>query len=46
MVIFSCVEPRYSGIAGMFGAAVLLTGIFSGILFGMITPFIVKHVSI
>ncbi|XP_022178344.1 equilibrative nucleoside transporter 1-like isoform X2 [Myzus persicae] len=42
----SCVEPRYSGIAGMFGAAVLLTGICCGILFGMITPFIVRHVSI
>jgi len=46
MVIFSCVEPRYSGIAGVFGAAVLLTGICSGILFGMITPNIVQHVSI
>jgi len=46
MVVSSCVEPRYSGIAGMFGAAVLLTGICGGILFGMITPFIVKHLSI
>jgi len=46
MIHSSCVEPRYSGIAGMFGAAVLLTGICSGILFGMITPYIVKHVSI
>jgi len=45
MVIFSCVEPRYSGVAGMFGAAMLLTGICSGILFGMMTPFIVHHVS-
>ncbi|CAH1736445.1 equilibrative nucleoside transporter 1 isoform X1 [Aphis gossypii] len=42
----SCVEPRYSGIAGMFGAAMLLTGICSGILFGMLMPFIVKHISI
>jgi len=40
------VEPKYSGIAGMFGAAMLLTGICSGILFGMITPFVVKYVSI
>ncbi|KAL5239098.1 hypothetical protein ACI65C_006508 [Semiaphis heraclei] len=46
MYIPGCVEPKYSGIAGMFGAAVLLTGICSGILFGMITPFIVKYVSI
>jgi len=45
MVTFSCVAPKYSGIAGMFGAAVLLTGICSGILFGMMNPFIVEHLS-
>jgi len=45
MVTSSCVDSRYSGIAGMFGAAVLITGICSGILFGMIAPFIVKHLS-
>ncbi|XP_060859996.1 equilibrative nucleoside transporter 1-like [Metopolophium dirhodum] len=45
MYIPSCVAPKYSGIAGMFGAAVLLTGICCGILFGMITPLIVKHLS-
>lgn len=39
---FSCVEPKYSGVAGMFGAAVLLTGICCGILFGIITPIIVS----
>ncbi|XP_025406765.1 equilibrative nucleoside transporter 1 isoform X3 [Sipha flava] len=41
----SCVEPKYSGIAGMFGAAMLITGICCGILFGMTLPFIVKNVS-
>ncbi|CAI6374027.1 unnamed protein product [Macrosiphum euphorbiae] len=46
MYTLSCVEPRYSGIAGMFGAAVLITGVCGGILFGMITPFIVEHLSI
>lgn len=43
--IFSCVEPKYSGIAGMFGAAMLLTGICSGILFGMIMPSIIANIS-
>jgi len=45
MVTFSRVDPKYSDIAGMFGAAMLLTGICSGILFGMISPYIVKHLS-
>lgn len=41
MVIFSCVELKYSGIAGMFGAAMLLTGICCGIFIGMLMPVIV-----
>jgi equilibrative nucleoside transporter 1/2/3 len=45
IIVFSCVEPKYSGIAGMFGAAMLITGICCGILFGMTLPFIVKNVS-
>ncbi|VVC28097.1 Equilibrative nucleoside transporter,Major facilitator superfamily domain [Cinara cedri] len=40
-----CVEPRYSSIAGMFGAAFLLTGICCGILFGMLMPLIVNCIS-
>jgi len=43
-IFFSCVVKRYSGIAGMFGAAVLITGICCGILFGMAMPSIVRNV--
>lgn len=37
-----CVEPQYASIAGMFGGASLITGIFSGIIFTMAMPYIVK----
>ncbi|XP_047113314.1 equilibrative nucleoside transporter 1 isoform X1 [Schistocerca piceifrons] len=33
-----CVEPQYASTAGMFGAAVLITGIFSGITFTLALP--------
>lgn len=36
------VEPQYSSIAGMFGAASLVTGIFTGILFSFVMPLIVS----
>lgn len=35
------VEPQYSGIAGMFAAACLITGIFVGICFSMCMPWMV-----
>uniref|UniRef100_A0ABD2VT21 Major facilitator superfamily (MFS) profile domain-containing protein n=1 Tax=Trichogramma kaykai TaxID=54128 RepID=A0ABD2VT21_9HYME len=34
------VEPRYASTAGMFGAAFLVTGVFSGILFSFVMPII------
>lgn len=36
------VEPQYSGVAGMFAAACLITGIFGGISFSMCMPWIVS----
>ncbi|XP_046383683.1 equilibrative nucleoside transporter 1 isoform X2 [Ischnura elegans] len=39
------VEPHYKVTAGMYGAASLITGIFSGILFTMIFPWFVSEVS-
>ncbi|XP_050532320.1 equilibrative nucleoside transporter 1 isoform X2 [Daktulosphaira vitifoliae] len=30
----SCVEPKYSGVAGMFGAAMIITGICCGLICG------------
>ncbi|XP_035717328.1 NADPH-dependent diflavin oxidoreductase 1-like [Vespa mandarinia] len=36
------VEPQYASIAGMFGAASLVTGIFSGILFSFVMPVIIS----
>ncbi|XP_055678225.1 equilibrative nucleoside transporter 1 isoform X2 [Lutzomyia longipalpis] len=39
------VEPRYAVTAGMFAAAMLITGIFSGILFSMVFPIIVERIS-
>lgn len=38
------VEPQYAATAGMFGAACLITGIFSGILFSFIWPDFVRYV--
>ncbi|XP_050430267.1 equilibrative nucleoside transporter 1 isoform X2 [Adelges cooleyi] len=45
MYIPSCVEPRYSGVAGMFGAAMLITGICCGLVFGMFMPNVIKLIS-
>ncbi|KAK2588719.1 hypothetical protein KPH14_001609 [Odynerus spinipes] len=36
------IEPQYASIAGMFGAASLVTGIFTGILFSFVMPIIVS----
>jgi len=37
------VEPEYASVAGMFGAASIVTGIFSGIGFSYLMPLIVSH---
>lgn len=39
------VEPQYAVTAGMYGAAMLITGIFSGIMFSMLFPILVANVS-
>lgn len=38
------VPKPYEGIAGMFGAAMLVSGIFCGIIFSMIFPYVVSHI--
>lgn len=40
------VEPQYSGIAGMFAAACLISGIFGGVTFSMIMPWLVSNISL
>lgn len=40
----SMVDSQYAATAGMFAAASLITGIFSGILFSMCVPWIVSNV--
>jgi len=40
------VEPEYASVAGMFGAASIVTGIFSGIGFSYLMPLIVSHQSL
>jgi equilibrative nucleoside transporter 1/2/3 len=37
------VEPEYASIAGMFGGASIVTGIFAGIGFSYLMPVIVSH---
>eukprot|EP00095_Tigriopus_kingsejongensis_P011399 maker-scaffold68_size422247-snap-gene-3.19 protein:Tk11399 transcript:maker-scaffold68_size422247-snap-gene-3.19-mRNA-1 annotation:"hypothetical protein DAPPUDRAFT_300160" len=37
------VEPEYASTAGMFGAASIVTGIFSGIGFSYVMPMLVSH---
>ncbi|XP_046667312.1 equilibrative nucleoside transporter 1 [Homalodisca vitripennis] len=39
------VKPEHASIAGMFGAASLITGIFSGIMFSAVMPWFVSTVS-
>ncbi|XP_036141862.1 NADPH-dependent diflavin oxidoreductase 1-like [Monomorium pharaonis] len=39
------VDSQYASTAGMFGAASLITGLFTGILFSMVMPFIVANVT-
>ena len=39
------VEPQYASTAGMFGAAMLITGIFSGIMFSWLFPWVVATIS-
>ena len=41
--IFRTVDPEYASVAGMFGAASIVTGIFSGIGFSYLMPLIVSH---
>ncbi|XP_018335135.2 equilibrative nucleoside transporter 1-like, partial [Agrilus planipennis] len=38
------VEPQYAATAGMFGAAALITGIFSGVLLSFVWPWLIQHV--
>lgn len=38
------VSKQHEGVAGMFGAAVLITGIFSGIMFSQVFPFVVANI--
>lgn len=42
----SMVDPRHAATAGMFAAASLITGIFSGILFSMFVPWIVSNIAL
>jgi hypothetical protein len=39
---FRSVEPEYASIAGMFGAASIVTGIFAGIGFSYLMPVVVS----
>ncbi|XP_054009165.1 equilibrative nucleoside transporter 1 isoform X1 [Hylaeus anthracinus] len=39
------VDTQYAATAGMFGAASLITGIFTGLLFSMVMPTLVAHVT-
>lgn len=39
------VEPQYASVAGMFGAACLITGVGAGVLFSFVMPWIVSNVS-
>lgn len=39
------VDSQYMTTAGMFGAASLITGIFTGILFSMVLPSVVANIS-
>lgn len=41
---FRMVEDRYATTAGMFAAAALITGIFSGILMSFLWPWVISHV--
>lgn len=41
---FRMVEDRYASTAGMFAAAALITGIFSGILMSFLWPWVISHV--
>lgn len=38
------VEPQYASTAGMFGAAMLITGIFTGIMFSWSFPSLVATI--
>ncbi len=45
-IIFRSVEPEYASVAGMFGAASIVTGVFAGIGFSYLMPLIVSHPSL
>jgi len=40
------VENEYAPIAGMFGAAFLITGIFAGINFSILMPIFISNVEV
>jgi len=37
------VEPEHASVAGMFGAASIITGIIVGLVFGQLMPLLVTH---
>jgi hypothetical protein len=37
------VEPEYASVAGMFGAASIVTGIIVGLIFSHLMPLLVTH---
>ncbi|KRT79285.1 hypothetical protein AMK59_7995 [Oryctes borbonicus] len=41
-----CVEPQYASVAGMFGGAALISGIFTGILSAFIWPKFIQYVGV
>ena len=41
-IISRCVEPEYSTIAGMFGAASIVTGMIAGIGFSYLMPLLIS----
>jgi len=43
--VFRMVDSQYASTAGMFAAASLITGIFTGILFSMAMPFLVANMT-
>ena len=42
MYFFRSVEPEYASVAGMFGAASIVTGIFAGLGFSYLMPLLVS----
>ena len=41
--LFRTVDKEYASVAGMFGAASIVTGGFAGILVSILMPYLVSH---